>query len=83
MAGDRRVLVRGGLLAAIAILTVGFAATQSRGGLVAAAMTLVASLVVFRGRFRLYAIAVTTVVLAAGALWFRPIGRLGKAHVVR
>jgi len=43
MAGDRRVLVRGGLLAAIAILTVGFAATQSRGGLVAAAMTLVAS----------------------------------------
>jgi uncharacterized membrane protein YgdD (TMEM256/DUF423 family) len=83
MAGDRRVLVRGGLLAAIAILTVGFAATQSRGGLVAAAMTLVASLVVFRGRLRLYAIAVTTVVLAAGPSGSGPSGRLGRAHVVR
>jgi O-antigen ligase len=59
MAGDRRVLVRGGLLMAIALLTVGLAATQS-----------LATLVVFRGKARLYAVAVTTVILGAGALWF-------------
>ena len=70
MAGDRRVLVRGGLLVLLALLTIGFAATQSRGGLVAAAAASVATLVVFRGKARLYAVAVTALILGAGTLWF-------------
>jgi O-antigen ligase len=70
MAGTRRVVARAGLLAAMAILTLGFAATQSRGGLLAAAVVSVATLVVFRGRTRLYAVAITATILGAGALWF-------------
>lgn len=70
IAGTRHWGLRIALLAAIALLALGLAATQSRAGLLAAALACVAALVVQRGRGRLYATALISLVVGVGALWF-------------
>jgi O-antigen ligase len=57
------------VLAAIAFLTVSFAATESRGALVAAAVAALAALVFYRGR-RAQVVIVLAALVSVAALWF-------------
>jgi O-antigen ligase len=70
VAGTRRLTARVALVAAIALLAVGLAATQSRAGLLAAGLAGLATLIVQRGRARLYAVALIALVVGVGAIWF-------------
>jgi O-antigen ligase len=69
LAESRRWIVRGALGTAIAVLLVGFAATESRGGLVAAGIVVCVAAVVFVRQRRPVLIAFGAAVLVAGA-WF-------------
>lgn len=62
-------LLRLALLASVAVLGVGLAATESRGGFLAAAVAILGALVVFRGR-RAQLLGFVAVLLAAAAVWF-------------
>jgi O-antigen ligase len=68
-AGTKRPLVRVACAIAIAVLVVGFAATESRGGLVAAVMAVLAALVFFKRR-RATVAAMVLLILGIGAAWF-------------
>lgn len=57
------------ILAAVAVLTLGLAATESRGGLVAAAVAVLAALLLFRGR-RPYVIVFLALIAALAAAFF-------------
>jgi O-antigen ligase len=64
----RRLVVRLAFGAAIAVLTIGFAATGSRGGLVAAAVVVVVAALSIRRQRRLVLGAITSVAVIAG-IW--------------
>jgi O-antigen ligase len=64
-----RPLMRLALLAAVAVLGVGLAATESRGGFLAAGVTIVIAFFVFRGR-RAQLLAFVLVLATAAAMWF-------------
>ncbi len=65
----RHALVRWGALAAVGVLSLGFAAAQSRGGLVAAVLAGAAAFVLFKRR-RAHLLAGVLVVVGFGAAWF-------------
>lgn len=79
-----RALARGGIVLALAVLTVGLVATQSRGGLVALFVALVLSLVAFPGHRRwvmsviLILVAVIAVAFAASPGAFDRVTSLGN-----
>ena len=68
-AGSPRLLVRLAALSAIAVLTVGFATTESRGGFVGAVVA-AAAVIVLAKRHRAWAVALVLCVVGIAAAWF-------------
>lgn len=65
----RKPIASAALLGTVALLIVGFGATESRGGLVAAAVAVIGAFLFYRGR-RGYVFVFLALVLAMAAAWF-------------
>lgn len=67
--GTRRTWVKWASVGALAVLTVGFGASESRGGLVAAVVAIVAGFMFFKHR-RPHVLALVLLIVGVGAAWF-------------